>query len=538
MNLAFLEEYTEHHLHDIGQFSEEAQQKFMEECSGFLTTIKDADHDLWEEVMTMSKPKQSDLMRTILEVNSFSILPEPVTADQVRELEEFVGFSFSEEPSEELRLQAMSEICTELDMSEDEVKELIEFDMPQSITNHMFGSNVQSFGHALNKTLNPDAASTHAAAATHAAHAVAATNAAPPTLLDTIANAGHDVGVAAHRMFTTDSSSTVAAAAPVIDTASNTANAAATNVPATFHLANIGAALLTLVTFVRIYKSLKKNIRSVNDWTSDRKTKEASDMIHQLRILVSMIMFGNALMTVGSISSIIIAIGLLGFLMVSIRHATVGVNHVTTALDSIRAFIFTIFKMVKRAHKDTRFSKLYSAMYALERSQLQGCLKSCDVNTLTAHERYHIVRLSLTDASTRDKTPTKVDAQRYIKADCIFACSMRYMISMIAELFAALKSCTKNTSGVQFKIRGDAIGEIRNMQLDAACEPIRAELDSIHRQFTDFLDLMFKSDQSEKNKWRNALNHQITQVMNGQHSRPISVGYSSKTTSSPIVFEL
>jgi len=297
--------------------------------------------------------------------------------------------------------------------------------------------------------------------------------------------------------------------------------------------ANTAIVLTGLAGLYYIWKILKKNINSMDDLISDSKTKKASEMSKYILLALSVIGVGTSV----AFSGWLWVIGWSVFLIVAIISMVKGRNTIMDTVDAGRLLLFSAFKFIKSHDKDFKFSNTYSAMYSLERSQLQGCIKSCGVNDEGALERLHIIKLAVTNRAALDDNPTAMDAKRYIKADCIFNCSMRYMISMIAELFGALKSCVENTMQVKLKVRGDAVSELQALHLDAACEPIRTELNGIISQFNQFLDAAFKGNSIQLNRWRQSLNSQIQSVINGQHSRPISVSYGTETKISPIVFE-
>jgi len=246
---------------------------------------------------------------------------------------------------------------------------------------------------------------------------------------------------------------------------------------------------------------------------------------------------GLILFHLGTAVGIFATITWSAILIALILFLSMGTNWALDIADILRTTIFSIFKIIYATSKNKAVSGTYSAMYVLENSQLQGCIKSCGLSDVSRREKLHILRLVVDNRNNRDKTPTAKDSQRYVKADCIFNCSMRFMVSMIAELFGALNACIKNTSSVQFRVKGDAVQEIMTLKLDPGCEPIRDELYSISNDFNEFLKLAFKGDHNAMNQWRNALNNQIRNVLNGQHSRPISVKYDTSTTITPVVFE-
>jgi len=431
MNEEFLRKYALYQLSDINEYSEEALEKFISECSNFLETVKSADHVVWEEVMTMSTSKRTDLMQEILSENSESIIPRTYE-QQVADFESKFGIDMTSPLTEE----EIEEACIDFGVTR------AEFDM-------------------------------------------------------------------------------------LLDDESNIEEGLVTNTAKKIKLVfgqGISAA-------PRIFKYLQTNLKKAN-WVSDRKTTKLSNVLKFITAGLSIVMLVTAVGWAATLAWVVA-------LIVVILYIISGDNWVMSVIDIARTITFSIYSMIKQRSGNTEFSSVYSAMYSLEKTQLRGCLKSCSLegNDIPRREQLHIINLAINDRELRDKTPSAIDSQRFIKADCLFDCSMRFMISMVAELFGALKSCIKNTMGVNFKVQGDALHEIRTVQLDTACEPIRAELEQITEQFNHFIKLAFKQDTQSANQWRQALNTQIQQVMNGQHSRPVSVKYGSKTTITPIVFE-
>jgi len=458
MNPEFLQTYAKHHLYDLGEYSEEAYEKFISECSDFLSIVKNADRVVWEEIMTMSVTKQSNLMKTILMDNSASIIPNTYSKN-VAELEAYLGCSITDKLTEEMR----QELCDDLNITEAELIELEEIDS------------------------------------------------------DLLVEDPIEEGL---------STTTKKVIIGAVTTASIAAAAAISGVNAAIIMTGVAG-------LYYVFKILKKNLNSMTDLMSDRKTKKSSDLIKYLLLGLSVIGVGASI----ALSSWLWTIAWAVFLIAAIFSTVNSGNIVMGSVDAGRGLLFSAFKFIKGHDKDFNFSKTYSAMYSLERSQLQGCIKSCGVNDERALERLHIIRLAVTDRSALDNNPTSEDAKRYISADCIFNCSMRYMVSMIAELFAALKSCVENTMQIKLRIKGDAIGELQALHLDASCEPIRTELNKIISQFNQFLDVAFKGNSAQLNHWRQSLNSQIQKVINGQHSRPVSVSYGHEVKISPVVFE-
>jgi len=289
-----------------------------------------------------------------------------------------------------------------------------------------------------------------------------------------------------------------------------------------------------LNALIRVLKWLRGPVESMDDWLSDRKTARMSAILKAISTALIMFNLGTAVIASSIISMILWSVILIGMIV----FISMGTNWVTEIVDLLRTIGFGIFKIFHRRFGNKTVRGKYTAMYALEKSQLQGCIKSCGVSDVkNAREQLHIIRLTVMDKRKRDKSPTPLDAQRYIKADCLLNCSLRFMVTMISELFGALTSCIRNTSGVSLKVRGDAVQEVANLKLDSLCEPIRDELYSLTVDFNAFIKLAFKNNNNAANQWRNALNNQIRNVLNGQHSRPVSVKYKSSTTIAPVVFE-
>jgi len=432
MNSEFLNKYAGYQLSDIGEYSEETLNAFVSECSDFLATLKSADHVIWEEVMTMSTSKRSNLMKTILDENADKIIPK--TNDQ--RLIEF------ENTFEEMGIDVKSPL------TEEEIEEAcLDMKMSRSEFDNMVS------GEIMTESGTPD------------------------------------------------------------DNKSNDDNSKLNSV---WNMAKDG-----LKALVRVLKWLRGPATTMDDLLSDRKTARMSAILKTISTALIMFNLGAAVVASSMISMILWSVILIGMIV----FIAMGTNWVTEIVDLLRTIGFGIFKIFHRRFGNKTVRGKYTAMYTLE------------TDVKNAREQLHIIRLATMDKIKRDKTPTALDSQRYIKADCLLNCSMRFMITMISELFGALTSCVRNTSGISLKVKGDAAQEIANLKLDSLCEPIRDELYSLTSDFNAFIKLAFKSNTNAANQWRNALNNQIRNVLNGQHSRPVSVKYKSSTTIAPIVFE-
>ena len=69
MNAAFLDRYCTYHLEDIGMLSPTNLLDFKGYCTEFSEDIKELDRELYRDVMTMSQPKQVNLIRDIHNLN-------------------------------------------------------------------------------------------------------------------------------------------------------------------------------------------------------------------------------------------------------------------------------------------------------------------------------------------------------------------------------------------------------------------------------------------------------------------------------------
>jgi len=67
-----LDQYCAYHLEDLGVYSPEKLIEFKGQCTQFVEEIKAMDHDLYVEIMEMSKPKQLSYMKAIYESNNAS----------------------------------------------------------------------------------------------------------------------------------------------------------------------------------------------------------------------------------------------------------------------------------------------------------------------------------------------------------------------------------------------------------------------------------------------------------------------------------